>query len=331
MSVMTSHHVLLAAEGLRHIAVRTPMIHSAAVDAAFGRRVLIKAENLQRTGSFKFRGAHYALSALSPGERRRGVVAASSGNHAQALALAAHLLKAPATVVIPADTPTVKVEAIEALGARIIRYDRHGERRDMIVHHLAYRDGLTIIPSANHASVIAGAGTVAWEMLQEAPDLAAILVPVGGGGLAAGTALAASAHGSNVAVVGVEPEGADDTRRSLHVGRIISIPTVSTIADGLRHNAPAPLPFDINRRLLADVVTVTEEQIGDAMATLWRHYRTAAEPSGATAFAGLHSAADQLPDGPIGVILSGGNADWSTYRMLLDLSMERMSHVPVLH
>lgn len=329
---MASSQVLSAVERLRGVAVRTPMLSSTVLDDLVGRRVWVKAETLQRTGSFKLRGAYNAVACMDAAQRERGVIAASSGNHAQALALAARLHGIDATVVIPADVPASKREAIEALGARIVLYDRQRDRREAMVHRIALRDGQVIVPSANDHAVIAGAGTVAWEMLQEVHDLAAILVPVGGGGLAAGAALAAS--GQDVKVIGVEPAAADDTRRSLRTGYRVPIPPPSTIADGLGHTEPAVLPFEINRRLLADVVTVSEQAIADAMAYLWRHYRSAAEPSGAVAFAGLMQAGDRLPDGPVGVVLSGGNVDWPTYRRLLDDAMEpteRSIHVaPVL-
>ncbi|WP_189858423.1 threonine ammonia-lyase [Streptomyces poonensis] len=321
---MTPTDVLHAVGRLRGVAARTPLLTSSPVDDLLGRKVWVKAETQQRTGSFKFRGAFNALATLDDRARAAGVIAASSGNHAQALALAARLHKAPATVVIPADAPAVKRQAIEALGERIITYNRRTDRRDALVEQIAHRDQLTIVPSANHREVIAGAGTVAWEMLQEVPDLVAILVPVGGGGLAAGTVLAAHSHNPGLQVIGVEPATADDTRRSLHAGRLVPIPPPVTIADGLGHTQPSRLPFEINKRLLADVVTVPEPAIADAMAYLWRYYRTAAEPSGAVALAGLLRARDRLPDGPVGVVVSGGNVDWSAYRTLLDTAMERV-------
>ncbi|MFE1841672.1 threonine ammonia-lyase [Streptomyces sviceus] len=317
---MGSVHVLSAVERLRGVAVRTPMLTSSAIDDLLGRRVWVKAENLQRTGSFKMRGAYNAVASMDEAQRARGVIAASSGNHAQALALAAHQHKVPATVVIPDDAPATKTEAIKALGARIVTYNRHTDRREAMVHQTALRDGLTIVPSANDYAVIAGAATVAWEMLQDVQDLAAILVPVGGGGLAAGTALAATSE--RVKVFGVEPAAADDTLRSLRAGYPIPIPAPSTIADGLGHTEPARLPFEINQRLLTDVVTVSEEAIADAMAHLWRYFHSAAEPSGAVAFAGLLNAVDSLPDGPVGVVLSGGNVDRPAYRRLLDIALE---------
>ncbi|MFI1012631.1 threonine/serine dehydratase [Streptomyces sp. NPDC020965] len=326
MSLLTSHDVLTAADRIHHLIAPTPLLSSPAVNDAFGRETVVKAENMQLTGSFKVRGAFNAVAQLSPAARGRGVVGASSGNHAQALALAARHFGAPATVVIPADAPRTKVQGVQALGARIVTYDRTTGRRDEIVHRLAREEGLSIVPSADSHPVIAGAGTAAWEMLRERPDLAVILVAVGGGGLAAGTCLAASHHDPAVGVFGVEPETADDTRRSLTTGRRVRIPPPSTIADGLGHTRPGGLTFEINRRLLADIVTVPEALIAEAMAFLWRHYRAAAEPSGAVAFAGLLQAPALLPPGPVGVILSGGNVDWPRYKTLIDSVATREDH-----
>ncbi|MER7224277.1 threonine/serine dehydratase [Streptomyces rubradiris] len=319
---MTHHDVLYAAQRLRDAVVRTPLLTSSAIDHLVHRRVFLKAETHQLTGSFKFRGAYNAL-ALGRTEREAGVVGASAGNHGQALALAARMLDTSATVLLPTDVPTAKHEAIRALGARIATYDRFSDHRDAIVHQIAHRHKLTVVPSANDPKVIAGAGTVALEMVQDLPDLAAILVPVGGGGLAAGTALIASAHNPRLRVFGVEPVGADDTHRSLRAGRITSITPPATIADSLRHTEPAKIAFAINQRFLADVITVSETDIADAMALLWQHCHLVAEPSGAVALAGLIRAARRLPEGRIGVIISGGNVDWDLYRKALDVSLER--------
>jgi threonine dehydratase len=320
---MSVQDVLNAAQRLEGVAVRTPLLSSPAMDDVLGRRVLVKAENHQRTGSFKLRGAYNALAQMKQQTRESGVIGASSGNHARALALAADIFKVPATVVMPYDAPAVKRDAVESLGARIITYDRLRERRDAIVGECAHRRGLAIIPSADSRHVIAGAGTAAWEMLQDVPDLVAIVVPVGGGGLAAGTALAASAHNPGLLVIGAEPVVADDTRRSLLVGHPVTISAPVTIADGLGHTEPARIPWEINQRLLHNVVAVSETDIADAMASLWRHYRSVAEPSAATAFAGLMACVDWLPDGPVGVILSGGNVDWTTYTTLLTPALDR--------
>ncbi|MFD7881112.1 threonine/serine dehydratase [Streptomyces bauhiniae] len=332
---MPVQHILTAVETLRGVAARTPMLTSAALNELVGRTVWVKAENQQRTGSFKLRGAYNAVANRREQERHQGVIGGSSGNHATALALAAREFGVPATVVVPGDLPSVKRQAIETLGARIVTYDRHSGRREALVHELAQRGKLTIVPSADHELVIAGAGTVGWEMLHEAPDLKSLLVPVGGGGLAAGTSVAAAGHDPSLRVFGVEPASADDTHRSLRAGMRIPIPAPVTIADGLGHREPARLPFAINQRLLAGVITIAEQEISAAMAHLFRHFRLVAEPSGAVAFAGLLRALPQLPDGPVGVVVSGGNVDWNTYRTQLDHTMPRTEYLPdaapVLH
>ncbi|MFD7769847.1 threonine/serine dehydratase [Streptomyces sp. NPDC059787] len=329
---MESVEVLYAADRLRRVAVRTPLLTSTVIDDLAGRRVMVKAENLQCTGSFKFRGAYNALASMDQADRDAGVIGASSGNHAQALALAARLHGTQATVVIPDDAPAVKRQAVEALGARIITYDRRQVRRDALVRETAHREQLTIVSSSDHRDIIAGAGTAAWEMLEEVRDLAAILIPVGGGGLAAGTALAARHLNPRIQVIGVEPATANDTHRSLVAGRRLPISPPDTIADGLAHTVPAALPFEIMQKLLSDVVTVPERAIADAMARLWRHYRTTAEPSGAVALAGLLRIKHRLPNGPVGVILSGGNVDWGRFRGLVDRAMKgRNANATVLH
>lgn len=321
--MMSPQSVRYAAENLRGVAVRTPLLTSATFNAKVGRQIVIKAENQQRTASFKLRGAYNALVTLPESAREAGVIAASSGNHAQALALAGQLLRTTVTVVIPADAPAAKVDAIRGLGARIVTYDRANGRRDAIVQQIAGEKGYTIIPSSDHPAVIAGAGTVAWEMIQDVQDLAAIVVQIGGGGLAAGTVLAAKALNPRLKVFGVEPATGNDMHLSVRAGRIVPIPPPTTIADGVRHTQPSRLPFAIIRSRIADVITVPDGDIVDAMAYLWSDYRTITEPTGALALAGVLRARNRLPDGLIGVVASGGNVDWSSYRMLLDTAMER--------
>jgi threonine dehydratase len=308
------------------------LLTSSLFDGLVGRQVVVKAESFQRTGSFKFRGAYSALSSMRHEDRIAGVIGGSSGNHGQALALAARLHRTRATVVLPDDAPVVKRQAIHAMGAQIITYPRGRADRDALVSETARRERLTIVPSADDRAVIAGAGTVAWEMIEEMPNLAAILVPVGGGGLAAGTALAAGHLNPRLRVIGVEPASANDTLRSLRAGRRMQIPPPTTIADGLTHTTPAQLPFEIMRDLRTEVVTVSEEDIARAMAMLWQHFHTTVEPSGAVALAALLRIPRRfLPDGPIGVVVSGGNVDWSRFRKLVDRVMYRRSaHVPVL-
>ncbi|WP_224278656.1 threonine/serine dehydratase [Streptomyces sp. LS1784] len=301
---------------LRGVAASTPVLSHPALDEIAGRIVVCKAEALQRTGSFKFRGAYNAVAALSSRERRRGVIGASSGNHAQALALAGQLLSVPVTAVVPHDAPQGKVDGARSLGAEIVAYHRQRDDRDAIVARLAVDQGLTVVPSADAHAVMAGAGTVALELLWQAPVLTKILVPVGGGGLAAGTAVAAKHINPHIEVIGVEPEAAADTAASLRAERIAELPAVpDTIADGLRHTTPAALPWEVNKALLDRVVTVTDAQIVQAMGWAFKHLKVVTEPSGAVALAAL--AGLDLPPGPVGVILSGGSVDLDAFHRLV--------------
>jgi threonine dehydratase len=313
---LTAADIHAAQRRLRGVAVLTPVLSSPALDGAAGRPVVCKAEALQRAGSFKFRGAYNAVASLTPASRARGVIGASSGNHAHALALAGRLLGAPVTVVIPRDAPTAKVTGARALGARIVTYDRGRGDRDEIAAGLAATHGYSVIPSASHRPVMAGAGTVALELLSQAPTLSAILVPVGGGGLAAGTAVAAKTASPGIAVIGVEPAAGADTAASLRAGQVVTLPAVpGTIADGLRHTGPAGLPWEVNKVLLDDVITVSDGQIVAAMRHAFDHLNIVAEPSGAAALAA--AAERSLPPGPVGVIISGGSIDFATFGALL--------------
>lgn len=313
--LLTASDIDQAEQRLRGIAVFTPVLSSLALDAIAARPVICKAEALQRTGSFKFRGAYNAVAALSQEQRQRGVLGASSGNHAQALALAGRLLAAPVTVVVPRDAPGVKVNAAACLGAKIVRYDRCADDRDAITRALAAEHGHMIVPSADDRLVMAGAGTVALELMEQAPGLAVILVPVGGGGLAAGTAVATKTLNPAIRVIGVEPSTGADTAASLRTGHRVTLPVVpDTIADGLRHTSPAPLPWEVNKVLLDEVVTVTDDQITRAMQWAFEHLKIVAEPSGAVALAALTSAG--LPPGPAGVVISGGSVDWRTFQAI---------------
>jgi threonine dehydratase len=301
---------------LRGVAAATPLLSHPVLDEIAGRSVVCKAEVLQRTGSFKFRGAYNAIAALRPEERRHGVIGASSGNHAQALALAGRLLSVPVTVVVPHDAPQGKVEGARAMGADIVAYHRQRDDRDATVARLAADRGFAVVPSANARTVMAGAGTVALELLRQAPATTAILVPVGGGGLAAGTAVAAKRLKPQIRVVGVEPETAADTAASLRTGRIVKLLAVpDTIADGLRQTSPAALPWEINKDLLDCVITVTDRHIVQAMALAFSCLKVVTEPSGAVALAAL--AGLDLPPGPVGVILSGGSVDLHDFHRLV--------------
>lgn len=313
---LTAADIFQAQRRLRGVAATTPVLSNPALDHITGRTVVCKAEALQRTGSFKFRGAYNAVASLSATRRRLGVAGASSGNHAQALALAGQLLGVPVTVVVPRDAPTTKVNGARSLGAHIVTYDRYRENRDEIIAGLAAEYGYTVVPSASHPSVMAGAGTVALELMQQAPGLTTILVPVGGGGLAAGTAMAAKHLNPDIRVIGVEPSDGADTAASLRAGHLVTLPTVpATIADGLRHTSPARLPWEVNKMLLDDVVTVADDCIVQAMKWAFDHLKIVTEPSGAVALAALASPGP--PPGSAGVVISGGSVDFATFRALM--------------
>jgi threonine dehydratase len=329
-ATLTADDVRAAAARLAGTVVHTPLLTCAALDAELGATVLCKAENLQHTGSFKFRGAYHHLTSLTATQRARGVVGASSGNHAHALALAATMLGGRATVVVPADAPTVKLEAIARYGAEVVTYRRGCDDRDAIVARLAETRGLAAVPSANSVPVMAGAGTVAAEILADAPDVDTLLVPVGGGGLAAGCATLAKATSPHIRVIGVEPETGDDTRRSLHQGRRVSIAPPATVADGLTHTTPAPLPFRINLTLLDEVVTVPDRAIAEAMRLCFTHLKVVVEPSGATALAALAAGRVQPASGRMAVVISGGNVDWTRFRALIS-SRRTTRGLPSLH
>jgi threonine dehydratase len=306
-----------AARRLTGQAHRTPVFRSRTLDELVGVEVVLKAENLQRAGAFKFRGAFNAVSRLEPDQLRQGVLSYSSGNHAQAIALAARLHDAPAVIVMPADAPASKRAATEGYGAEVISYDRYGGNREDIGRRLACERGLTVIPPYDHPHVIAGQGTVAMELLEQAGPLDAIVVPVSGGGLAAGTATIATALAPGIEVHGVEPEAGDDTRRSLEAGERIALPVPRTIADGLATPMPGELTFPINQELLAGVTTVSDADIVDAMRFLFERMKLVAEPSGAVALAALLSGRLELRDSRVGVVISGGNVDPARFSDLL--------------
>jgi threo-3-hydroxy-L-aspartate ammonia-lyase len=309
--------VRAAAGRLAGVAHRTPLLESATLNARCGARVLLKAEPFQRSGSFKFRGAYNRLSLLSADQRGRGVVAYSSGNHGAAVALAASLLGIKAVVVVPATGSPAKLAAIEGYGAEIRRYDPATERREAVAGDLARERSLTIIAPFDDYDIMAGQGTVGVELAEQAGDLDLVLVPVGGGGLAAGVSTAIAALRPGVTVIGVEPAGADDTRRSLRAGHRVTLDAVTTIADGLRAAAPGERTFAVNRRLLADVVTVQEAAIIEAMRFCFERLKIVVEPSGAVPLAALLSGAVGAAGRTAAVVLSGGNTDPADFAALL--------------
>ena len=305
-----------AAARLDGVAHRTPLIRSRTLDERTGAQVRLKPENLQRVGAFKFRGAYNTVASLPADERARGVTAASSGNHAQALALAAALHDARATILMPADAPASKVAATEGYGARIVRYDRYSDDRDALTRQLAEREGLTIVPPYDDERVMAGQGTAALELVEDGGELDLLLVPVGGGGLISGSATAATALCPGCRVVGVEPEVGDDTKRSLAAGERVVVPVQRTIADGQQLETPGERTFPVIRERVAAIATVSDAEIVDAMRFAFERLKLVLEPSGASALAALLAGKVEASGRRTGVILSGGNVDVARFREL---------------
>jgi threo-3-hydroxy-L-aspartate ammonia-lyase len=294
-----------AAGRLAGVAHRTPLITSRTLNGLLGGRVVLKAEGFQRMGAFKFRGAYNAISQLSAEERARGVVTASSGNHAQAVALAASVLGARATILMPSDAPASKRAATEGYGATVIEFDRYTDDREMLLADLARELGASIVHPYDDPRVIAGAGTCALELAQDAGPLSTIAVPVGGGGLLSGSAISLRALSPATRIVGVEPEASPDMQRSMRSGKRISVPISPSIADGQLLETPGEITFEVISALVDEIVTVTDEEIIEAMRLLFERTKIVAEPSGASAFAAV--LAGRVRADSIGVILSGAN------------------------
>ncbi len=303
-----------AAKRIDGVAHRTPVLTSATLDQRTGTTAFLKAENFQRIGAFKFRGAYHAISHLTPEQLSKGVAAYSSGNHAQAVALAAKLAGAKAVILMPEDTPSTKVEATRGYGAEVVTYDRYTGDRVAIGNQLASDRGLTLIPPYEHPHVMAGQGTAALELLEETGELDTLIAPIGGGGLMAGSATAAKGLHPGIRVIGVEPEQANDTQLSLRQGERVRIPVARTIADGLLADVPGELTFSVNQRLVDDIVLVSDDEIREAMRFAFERLKIVLEPSGATSLAGLLKGGFT---GRVGVILSGGNIGVDRFRELL--------------
>lgn len=306
-----------AAERLAGVAHHTPVLTSRTLDERTGAQVHVKAECFQRGGAFKFRGAYNKISSLPEDALRRGVLAYSSGNHAQAVALAARLLGSHATIVMPEDAPAAKLEATRGYGADIVPYDRWTESREEIGARLAAERGLELVPPYDDPLVMAGQGTVALELLDRAPGLDVVVTPVSGGGLIAGCATAAKALHPAIRVVGVEPEAGDDTRRSLAAGERIRIDVPRTIADGLQATEPGELTFEVNARRVDEIVTVSDEEIVAAMVFLYDRMKLVAEPSGAAGVAALLAGKLDASGRAVGVVLSGGNVGAARFAELI--------------
>ncbi|MFI0037872.1 threo-3-hydroxy-L-aspartate ammonia-lyase [Streptomyces mutabilis] len=306
-----------AAARLDGIAHRTPVLTSRTLDALVGAEVYVKCENFQRVGAFKFRGAYNAASRLPAGQLARGIAAYSSGNHAQAVALAARELGTTAVVLMPEDAPRAKREATAGYGAEIVTYDRYTQDRTALGEALAEERGLALIPPYDHPHVIAGQGTAALELLEETGALDTLVVPVGGGGLVAGSATAAKALHPGIRVVGVEPEAGDDTKRSLDRGERVTVPVPRTIADGQALPTPGEITFAVNRRLVDAIALVGDDEIVAAMRFAFERLKIVLEPSGATALAALMAGRLEHRPRRVGVIASGGNVDARRFAELI--------------
>jgi threonine dehydratase len=301
---------LAAARGrLAGVAHVTSVHTSRQLDEACGARVFLKCENLQRVGAFKFRGAWNFLTAMAAGDRARGVIAYSSGNHAQAVACAARLHAVPCVVVMPSTASPPKLAATRDYGAEIVHHDLLGEPREVLAARLAHARGLTLVPPFDHPEILVGQGTAVAELLDSHGPLDAVLVPVGGGGLLAGSALAAAVHGGRTRVIGVEPAAGDDAARALAAGRLVRIEPPDTICDGARTQQISELTLALLQRYAAGVVTVHDARVVEAMYFAYERLKLVVEPTGALGLAALLSGAVRLPGQRVGVILSGGNVD----------------------
>lgn len=313
----TYDDVAAAAQRIEGHAHRTPVLRSRTADEELGAQVFFKAENLQRMGAFKFRGAFNALARFDATQRAAGVVAFSSGNHAQAIALSARLLGIPATIVMPQDAPAAKVAATKGYGGKVVLYDRYTEDREAIGRKLAEEGGLTLIPPYDHPDVIAGQGTAAKELFEETGPLDALFVCLGGGGLLSGSALAARALSPGCKIYGVEPEAGNDGQQSFRSGAIVHIDTPKTIADGAQTQHLGHYTFDIIRRDVDDVLTVSDAQLVDEMRFFASRMKIVVEPTGCLGFAAARAMRGRLQGKRIGVIISGGNVDMARFCSLL--------------
>jgi len=291
------------------VAHRTPVATSATLDQRVSAQVFLKCENLQRMGAFKFRGAYHFLSRLSEAERKRGVVAFSSGNHGQAVALVARLFGAPATIVMPSFAPRPKLDATREYGAEVVFYDQAGEDRQGMAERLARERDRTLVPPFDHPDIVTGQGTAAWELIEETGPLDLLLVPVGGGGLLSGSALAAKHLLPDCRVVGVEPRAGDDGVRSFKAGRLMKVENPDTIADGARTPSLGNLTFELIRRAVDDMVSVEDVELKRAMRFVWERMKLIVEPTGVLGLAALMSGAVEARGKRVGVIVSGGNVD----------------------
>jgi threonine dehydratase len=316
---VTFDNVRAAARCLDGVAYRTPVVRSHSFEDRTGTHAYFKCENLQRAGAFKFRGAYNRLSQLNDRERAAGVVAHSSGNHAQGVALAAQLLEIPATIVMPIDAPASKLAATKAYGAEIIMYEREKGTvyRAALAAQIRDEKNATLVPPFDDDGIIAGAGTAAFELLGDEPDLDAIVAPVGGGGLFSGTCLAGHGLKPSLELWGVEPETGNDVQRSFERGEIVSVPPPQTIADGLQTQAPSERTLSIIRAHANGIVTVSDDELREAMRFVFERMKLVVEPSGAASVAAVLFGKIPVAGKRVGIIISGGNIDADRYASLL--------------
>jgi threo-3-hydroxy-L-aspartate ammonia-lyase len=317
LTLPTYDDVAAAAQRIEGHAHRTPVQTSRTADDETGAHLFFKCENLQRMGAFKFRGAYNALARFSPAQRQAGVVAFSSGNHAQAIALSARLLGIPATIVMPEDAPAAKVAATKGYGGKVVLYNRYTEDREAIGRKLADDHGMTLIPPYDHPDVIAGQGTAVKELIEETGPLDYLFVPLGGGGLLSGSALAARQLSPGCRIIGVEPEAGNDGQRSFRSGAIVHIDTPNTIADGAQTQHLGNYTFGIIRREVDDIVTVSDAELVDAMRFLASRMKIVAEPTGCLGFAAVRASREALAGKKVGIVISGGNVDMERFCALL--------------
>ncbi|MFP3549933.1 threo-3-hydroxy-L-aspartate ammonia-lyase [Paraburkholderia sp. SIMBA_049] len=320
LTLPTYDDVVAASKRLEGVAHRTPVLTSRTVNEMFGAEVFFKCESLQRMGAFKFRGAFNALSKFDEQQRRQGVVAFSSGNHAQAVALSARLLGMPATIVMPQDAPQIKVEATKGYGGNVVLYDRYKEDREQIGRDLAQKHGLTLIPPYDHPDVISGQGTAAKELFDEVGPLDAFFVPLGGGGLLSGSALSTRALSPDCALYAVEPEAGNDGQQSFRSGKIVHIDTPKTIADGAQTQHLGEYTFPIIQRDVTDVLTASDAELVDCMRFFAARMKIVVEPTGCLSFAAARQMKDKLKGKRIGVLISGGNVDVQKFAELVSAS-----------
>ena len=317
LTLPTYDDVVAAAGRIAGHAHRTPVLTSRTINAEFGAQVFFKCENLQRMGAFKFRGAFNALARFDAAQRKAGVIAFSSGNHAQGIALAARELGIPATIVMPQDAPAAKVAATQCYGATVVFYDRYTQDREQITRDLAERNGLTLIPPYDHADVLAGQGTAAKELFEEVGPLDSFFVCLGGGGLLSGSALATRALSPQTRLYGVEPAAGNDGQQSFRSGAIVHIDTPTTIADGAQTQHLGHITFPIIQRDVDDILTVTDEQLVDGMRFFAERMKLIVEPTGCLGFAAARAMRNELRGQRVGVLISGGNVDLARFSALV--------------